>query len=324
MPSLKKSSKPTKEVLKRSQSLETKKRVGKIIIISVLAVLLLSGLGYLLYLPALSVRTVSVQGNSILDSEEIIGQVDQTLAGKYWQIFPKRSIFIYPKKVIITNLLQLFPRLATAEVGLGEWDSLVIDIKERDSDSIWCKSEKFFSSSQSPDEINVASSSPVDDSESFLLTPDTQNQNCYFADDDGFIFAPAPYFSNSVFIELSGLLPDQPLAQKPLSTESYSILTHFAKSLSKIFNKTGNDKYRLIKVKILDQNNYEAIIADTSKVSDNEWVILFNNDSSAEELTNNLYTVLNSDPFTKEMLKNGGDLSSVDLRYGKKVFYKFK
>ena len=108
----------------------------------------------------------------------------------------------------------------------------------------------------------------------------------------------------------------------PLSGQSYSIVTHLAKNLTKIFDQTDNGKYRLIKVNIIDQNNYEGLIADTSINSD--WKIFFNNNYSAEELTSNLYTILNSEPFKKEFAVNRGNLASIDLRYGKKVFYKFK
>lgn len=317
----KKSNKPTKEILKRSQTLIVKKRVGKFIILSILAILIISGLVYLLYLPALSVRSISIQGNNILDPKDLVAEVNQTLEGKYWYLFPKRSIFIYPKKVITVNLLKQFPRLSGVEIGLGEYDSIVVDVKERDSDSIWCKDY------ESPRdvlgqiiEIEMASSSEISSPAREQLT----DRDCYFSDDSGFIFAPAPYFSSSVFTELSGLLVEEPISSTPLSEESYAISSHFAKNLTKVFTKTENEKYRLIRVKIIDKNNYEAIVVDTTKLTDGEWKIFFDNDESAEELTNNLYTVLNSDPFKKGVMENKGGLASIDLRYGKKVFYKFK
>jgi hypothetical protein len=313
---LTKSTKPTKEILKRSQTLKVKKQVGKVVIISVLVILLISGLIYTTYIKALSVRSVSVQGNDILESEDIISQVNKGIDGKYWYVFPKKSIFIYPQKTLEVDLLKLFPRLSSVDIGLGEWDSLIVDVRERDSDTIWCKD------SESPKDVL---GNPIEEfSSSTEPVPGDPDQNCFFSDDEGFIFAPAPYFSNSVFTELSGMLEEQPLAKKYLSNSSYDVVTHFAKNLAKIFAKNGEEKHRLIRVKIIDKNNYEAILADTSKEKDNEWKIFFDNDDTAEDLANNLITILDSEPFKKEMLKNKGNLASIDLRYGKKVFYKFK
>ena len=316
MPAPKKNTKkPTGEVLKRSQSLQAKKRVGKIIIFLVIVILLVSGLGYLLYLPALSIRSISVQGNDIIDDDDIIRVVNEGLEGRYWYIFPKNSIFIYPDKQITANLLERFPRMFKVEVGSGEWDSLVVDVVERDSESIWCRDDIL-----AGEPISAVASS----SESISAQAETKGGECYFADPQGKIFAPAPYFSNSVFVELAGFLAGDAIGQMPLSEQSYVIITHFAKGLSKVFNKTENDQYRLLKVKIVDKNTYEAILADTSKVSDNEWKIIFDSDESAEDLANNLITVLNSDPFKKEMQNNDEALASIDLRFNKKVYYKFK
>lgn len=326
MPAPKKlSNKPTREVLKRSEALKVKKRLGKFVIFSIAVIILVSALVYVLYIPALSVRAILVQGNDILDSEDITASIEQTIGGKYFFIFPKKSIFIYPKETIITDLKKQFPRLLTVDVGIGEYDSLIVDVKERESDSIWCQD------GQSPRDVlgqviesEVSASATASTTETVSFAQNETTQGCYFSDDTGYIFAPAPYFSNSVFMELSGFLSEQPISTVPLSGSSYEITTHFAKNLAKIFNKTDNDQYRLIRVEIIDKNNYQAILADTSKPGDYQWKIFFDNDESAEELTNNLYTVLNSDPFKKEMTANKGNLASIDLRYGKKVFYKFK
>ena len=321
----KKTSRPTKEVLKRSQSLKTKRWVGKVVIFSVIVIILFSVIIYILYLPALSVRSIFVQGNDILESTELIESVERTLAGKYWYILPRQSIFIYPEQTVIANLLSQFPRLSAVLIGSGDWDSLVVDVKERDSDSIWCRDSEFPHNVLGQEiVIEVASSSIDNMTQTVSTTPTEQFRDCYFADDAGFIFAVAPYFSNSVFVELSGFLSEDPIGQTPLADSSYTIVSHFAKNLAKIYNKTENSKYRLIRVRIIDKDNYEAIVADTSKETNYDWKIFFDNDESAEELTNNLYTVLTSESFKEEMLNNKNNLASIDLRYGKKVFYKFK
>lgn len=296
-------SKASKEVLKRSQTLKKKKKVGKIFIIFVLILLFLAGVIYLLYARSLSINTIIVQGNNVLETDELSVAVKESIRGKYWYLFPRTSIFIYPRSEITSKLLNDFPRLATVEVGVNDWDSLIVDVDERSSDSVWCQNY----------------SNLIDG----LASPTSDLENCYFADSNGFIFAVAPYFSNSVFLRLSGFLPVQPIGKVILPKDSYQTITNFSRSLVTIFSKTNYTNFRLTNIRIIDKNNYEASIINTAQNND-EWSLFFDSDENAEKLAGNLYTTLASDSFKQDYEENQGGLESIDLRYNPKVFYKFK
>ena len=296
--------KASKEVLKRSQSLKKKKKVGKIFIIFILVLLFFAVIVYLLYAKGLSINTIVVQGNNVLESDELAVPIEESLHSKYWYLFPRKSIFIYPQSEITSKLLHDFPRLATVEVGVSDWDSLIVDVDERSSDSVWCQNDSI-----------------LIDSLSLSADP---SENCYFADSNGFIFAVAPYFSNSVFLRLSGFLPEQPIGKYVLSKDSYRIITNFTRSLVAIFSKTKYSNFRLTNIKIIDQNNYEAKIIDTTRNDSSGWSLFFDSDENSEKLAGNLYATLASDSFKQDYEQNKGNLESIDLRYNPKVFYKFK
>jgi|GEM_PF-1530159 len=301
-----KNSKPSKEILRHSAELKKKKRIGSFVIFWILIVLVISGAGYLLYCPALAITKVSVEGARVMDSNNISDYVIQAISGKFWFVFPERNDLLYPARGIEAGLLKKFPRLAEATIDLTDRNSLVVSVKERDLDTVWCRGNEVTEA--------VASSTESEPAEN----------DCYFADDRGLVFAPAPTFVGSVFVELHGGLASDPIGTNPLSESAYKIASGFAKTLPNVFNKTANSQYRFLAVNILDKDDYSAIVVDSSRTGDNIWQILIGSDTDANTLAGNLYTILESSAFRKDMLDHKNNISSIDLRYGKKVFYKFK
>ena len=59
-------------------------------------------------------------------------------------------------------------------------------------------------------------------------------------------------------------------------------------------------------------------------VTDPGWSILFGPTSTAGDMVEHLRTTLASDVFTKRLPDRENGLDYIDLRFGNKVFYKFK
>jgi len=301
-----KNSKLSKEILRHSAELKKKKRIGSFVIFWIMIVIVFSGAGYLLYCPALTITKVSVEGARVMDSNYISDYIVQAISGKFWYVFPQRNDLLYPARGLEVGLLKKFPRLAEATIDLADRNSLVVSVKERDFDTVWCRDSEVT-------EL-IASST-----ESELTDND-----CYFADVHGMVFASAPTFVGSVFVELHGGLAGNPIGTSPLTESAYKIASGFAKILPNVFNKTANSQYRFLAINILDENDFSAIVVDSSRTGDNVWQIFIDGDDDANTLAGNLYTILESPAFRKDMLDHKNNLASIDLRYGKKVFYKFK
>jgi hypothetical protein len=143
---------------------------------------------------------------------------------------------------------------------------------------------------------------------------------CFFADDEGYIFSPAPQYSDNIFYSLVGGLPAEAIGTKPLPTNSFQNIVLFAKLLPDAFKKANfNDGSQLIRVVASTTGEYTAVLRNNKA----EWRILFN-DGDATETIKNLVSVLSCDAFKQDLSTNKTDLDYLNLRIGKKVFYRFK
>src|SRR3989344_5365605 len=102
-----------RDVLNSPRLLELKRRRRRIflnkIIISFLTLFALVGLlVYLSRIDKLNINSIEVEGNQIVDTEEIKVVVQKEIAGRYLWLFPKTNIFFYPKNVIRDALQENF------------------------------------------------------------------------------------------------------------------------------------------------------------------------------------------------------------------------
>jgi len=301
--------KPAREVLKRSTELKKKKTIGKIILLVVVFLIIVGGIIYAFYSSNFEIKEIEVSGYEVLAEDDLQDWINQELSGNYLWVFSKRNIFLYPKRHLIQGLLANFPRLSGVEVNLNSWNRLSVHITERDVRTVWCDSyDKLVS------EVSSSTSAITD------------WRQCFFADEKGVVFAEAPYFSDNIFVELDGLLPERPLGDQPLPLSKYQQVVRLADNLPKVFFQTGNNHYRLKNITLLDESNYAALIIDqtNSSSTSSTWAIYFNYELSADELASNLFSVLNSSSFKKDFQDSDGKIYRIDLRYGQKVFYEFK
>lgn len=132
-------------------------------------------------LDAINIKNIAVSGNSIESADELESFARLHMAGSYLFLVPKTSVFFYPKNKIENGLKENFPRLSYADLSFDGFDSVILEVKERNSDFIWC--------------VNAESA------------------DCYFADREGFIFSKAPDFFGSVYLKVSGGLEGEPVGQ---------------------------------------------------------------------------------------------------------------
>ncbi len=282
-----------KEVLRKSTQLKAKKRIGKAVFFSVAGALLIAALLYLFYWPALTIQKVVIQGNETIRAEELEAAAQAVLAGKYLHFFPRRSSLVYPRHGVIEALTHLYPRLQKIEVGLSDFTILQIDVTERQSSLVWCRQGSV-------------------------------DRDCYFSDDEGFIFAPSPLFSGLVFPEIYADLPVDPMGTRPLSMTDFQLVAAMEKSLNHRFSLAGWPQFSLEKTSVIATGEYEATIRTAATSSPSDWILKFNNQSPVEVSLANLSTVLTSEAFKKDYAQEKGGLAYLDLRFTPKVFYKFK
>lgn len=139
-------------------------------------------------------------------------------------------------------------------------------------------------------------------------TPDA-SQKCYFLDDDGFIFDEAPYFSGEVYFKFYG----------PAQAGSYFLAQNFKQLISL---KETLESMKLKPV-VLDAENQDVkIFLSATQTSTPE--IIFKLDADYQKIAENLQAALATEPLKIDFNKKYSSLLYIDLRFGNKVYYKFR
>ncbi len=232
----------------------------------------------LIRLPRLQVKNITVVGANVADPGDISEFVQEQLQGNKALIFPKTSIFLVPEHSLETSIKANFPRLQTVSVTRTNFSTLTVSVTEFQDTYLWC----------------------------------TDEATCYFTDQNGTAFSPAPYFSGDAYPKIFvGAL--QPLPFQAVSSDQ-------------------------IKMVALLLNRLPAISIDPEEfhfVSDHELDVTFIHNGQQTELifdptidTNDaletLYTGLRTDPLMTNFQTSTKVLQYIDLRFANRVVYKFQ
>ena len=251
-----------------------RKRI-QLIFLSIGFLLVLSSLIYLSRQERFLVAEVAVLGEDVIDKEEIRGVAERLLRGYYFWIVPRANSFVYPRRTIERGLVEEFPRLKSADLDLSEPNTLYITVEERLPFALYC--------------VNTS--------------------ECYFLDEEGYIFALAPSFSGAVyFIYTTETLMENPIGKTLISAEVFKSLPKFIEELSILgihpaALAIGNEEYSLS--------------------LPNGGEILWRRGGDLTVIHSNLEAFLSDDSIQTQ--SNFLDkILYLDLRTENKVFYKFK
>ncbi len=254
----------------------------RVSLIFCLFLILLGVLSYLSGIQSMSIAEVQVEGNSLVEKTQLQNLVEGKLAGKYWYLFSKRNILLYPQYEIEQAALSQFLAIKEAHVTLAHFESLVLSVAERKTFGLYCGEEKTASTTE----------------------------NCSYLDENSYIFAGAPSFSNNVLpafyvtVTSGGAV----LGQNFLPNELFQKVVSFSTTL-----KTQGFIPEYIFKK--DNSNLEFHLLGGSK-------IIIDPNADTEALSKNFAALLKDPAVNIQKVDGGLSVSYVDLRFGNKVFYK--
>ncbi len=134
------------------------------------------------------------------------------------------------------------------------------------------------------------------------------NSNCFYLDKNGIIFLPAPETSGSLILKISdSVQKNLVLGDRVIDPE---ILKYFLKFNDLLENKIGYQFNEFIINS--DNSDFQGKISGA-------WRVLFNNQTPVEEEARILESVL-----SQEVKSNISRLDYIDLRFGKRIYYKLK
>lgn len=268
------------------------RRLRFFIFFTFLFLLLIGATAYFSFHKNITLDKVVVKGTSIIDPIDVATKVEQILNGRYFFIYSRANSFIYPQKQIHDDLIMTFPRIEELSIVREGLNVLNIEIKERLGSYLYC-------------------GNTIPELKSLI------GENCYFVNNDGYVFDKAPYFSGSVYFKFYVKLKnnDSPLRENIIEQDRFHELIRFIDEITFLGFKPI---YLLI-----EEDGTHSLYLDNHS-SDISPVVLFRDDNNLENILNNLKTAMNKKEFRDEINSKYDSLLYIDLRFKSKVLYKFQ
>ncbi len=257
-------------------------------------VFIVVGLSFLSKINKLKISEIVVEGVHVIDQEEVVKEVREKLQGNYLYLFSKSNFLIYPKNEIYEDLQTLFPRIENLDIEVDKIGKMTLKIEERKGSFLYCGS-------------NVP--------ENNLMV----GENCYFINNDGFIFDKAPYFSGNIYFKfyLSVNAEDQDLLGKSImDAKEFHRTVRFIDGVEKFGFKPTH-----FLINTQDSNNYLYLKSSLGNVSP---YIYFKNTSPYEEVLADLELSMKNQDFSEEIFSKYDNLLYLDLRLKNKIYYNFR
>ncbi|HDH04001.1 MAG TPA: FtsQ-type POTRA domain-containing protein [Candidatus Campbellbacteria bacterium] len=276
-----------KDILASSRKLRRKRIALRTGVLVIVALFLCAGFVGLFYIQKFRIQKVSAKGNYALNKKEIIENISDSLNGKYFGIFPRDNIFIIPKEEIKSNLLAAFPRVKSVFLNRDFPNSLFVEIKERKPAALFCE--------------NNESALPALPNQGEPTDKSTYRQGkCSFVGEDGFIFGKAALFSGNVYLKFyrEGGGNGKTITQ--------------LKNLMEFVKLASKENIKITKIILAGEELRKFYTSEG-------WYILLNNNNDTQITFENLKLALEN-----KIKENRKYLDYIDLRFGNKVYYKFK
>lgn len=228
---------------------------------------------------------IQVVGVSSIDADLVRQIASPMLAGNYFFVYAKANSYLFPRSEIEQKILDTFPRIAEVKVRRTSDSTIALEVIERKPYALWCGTK-----------IEMA--------------------DCWFIDENGFIFDKAPAFSKGVYREIYGnLIENRPgeilRASVPFARFSTS------DSFTKLLSESIGNPFRVI----LKEGGESSIVIHTSTrypfLSNTE--IRFNDTSDPHELVKNLTAALPIQFPENSSIKK--KLLYIDMRFGNRVVF---
>lgn len=184
------------------KKLKRKKKV-KLILFSSLLLIALIGLVILSRYDKLLIKDIAIADEGVVGKSQIIESLEEKISGNYLWIFPRRNAFIYPRWSVEDYLLASLPRFKSASVHLSGFNTLNVEVVERESHAVYClKSE---------------------------------SESCYFMDEEGFIFDISPSFTRGVyFVYYQATTTEAQIGTHFVSKEEFTRFSQVLASISEL------------------------------------------------------------------------------------------
>ncbi len=271
----------------RKKRMRVRRRI--LIVIGVGIVVLITGLIFASRIERIRIQNISVEGNQIIDTEDVTSIVEKRISGAYAYVIPRNNIFLYPKESIRDEIARTYPRFSSVVIDRVGTTGIRIRVSEERGTALWCGSD-----------IQKTNNASV----------------CYFTDTVGLVIDSAPYYSGNVYVRFFGGTIDgenSPLGKSFIDQETFTELMDFTDAVAKL----GFPVYAVL----LGPDTEYSLLLDLGGTQ--MAVLRFRANADYVLLKNNLTSALTRTDLTEKLAKERAFLQYFDLRFSNKVYYKF-
>jgi cell division septal protein FtsQ len=278
------------EFLKKSRERKHRQRVYRYGALGAGVVLFLALIVFTFHLSRFQVASVAVTGAAEVSATQVQSAVEAELNGNYLWLFPRRNLWLLPKRGISTAIQERFPIIASVSSAVGSDHQLRVNIAERQPVAVVCPPE------------------PVGES------------SCYFIDGSGVLFAPAPESKLHNYFIWHVAMPTSPTLGSTIFTPTeWAKLKQLPQALADSVAGTVLADIVIPSATAQDAGDYTITLQRAS----GNVMLLYNSSSDLAVVLSNLRSALLSQVFLATWNKKGSNLQYLDLRFPPKVFYKF-
>ncbi len=244
---------------------------------------------YIAHRKEIRISKVELVGGVLVTNKDINEATINYLKGSYFWLYPKNNAFWYPKKDLQKYLSDNFKRIDVIEIARKNLTTVEVRIIERKPVATWCDTL--------PGSNEVLNSDKI--------------SRCYFLDQDGTIFAEAPYFSGDAYFKYYGHVS----TSTPIGSYYLSSSTEFSE-ISSFVAKTKSLSIHPLYLIAKDNEQYSLVVEGGGE-------IYFDTKEPLSKVAQNLEALLRT-PALSTSTNFSLPIQYIDLRFGNKLFYKLK
>lgn len=143
---------------------------------------------------------IEIEEPQFVDAKKIKEYATKNITETYFYFLPKNNYFLFSKKTLENQILDNYKQIKNVVITRQGFQTITISVIERKISALWCDGKPPI---QSEVEVNL------------------EIGNCYFIDEEGYIFTKTPYFYDHIYFEIYGA----------------PFLGSYKKSVENIFNK---------------------------------------------------------------------------------------
>jgi hypothetical protein len=272
-----------------------KKRLKRKTIFLIFSIVgILGSFFYIMNHDFMAINNIEIKGQKTLIEEDITKLIHNYMNESVIGILPKDNLLILNTDTIERKIRDNFPTINNISVKKKNGDTLEIHLGERTAHSLWCVDREYLS---------------------------IFDQECYFADNQGLLYARAPYFSGNIYLKTFIPNREDEMYIGTAINEVNSFLDYFD------FIDSLQDDYLItignIYITEFDDVSIEIYRLQKQKYTERKPVILYNQKTDYLTIHRDIGIVLDFKSFKSEFSNSPQLLESIDVRFENRALYTF-